>query len=124
VRLRLEMGRYILAEDYARALHGREVLMREVDDALNDRDGLLLPSLPIPASTIGEATIRIDASDEPVRTITLRLTQLFNLTGHPAISIPCGSTPEGWPVGAQVVGHRHRTTALLDTARAVESCLR
>ena len=124
VQLRLEMGRYILAEDYVRALHGRDVLMREVDDALTGSDGLLLPSLPIPAPTIGLAKIRIDASDEPVRTITLRLTQLFNLTGHPAISIPCGSTREGWPVGAQIVGHRHRTTALLDTARAVEPCLR
>ena len=40
VRLRLEMGRYILAEDYARALRGREMLRHEVDAALGDRDGL------------------------------------------------------------------------------------
>jgi len=123
VRLRLEMGRYILAEDYVRALRGREVLMHEVDAALTGCDGLLLPSLPIPAPTIGVGTVRIGASDEPVRNITLRLTQLFNMTGHPAISIPCGNTPEGWPVGAQLVGHRMRTDALLDTARAVEPCL-
>ena len=123
VRLRLEMGRYILAEDYVRALRGREVLMHEVDAALTGCDGLLLPSLPIPAPTIGVGTVRIGASDEPVRNITLRLTQLFNVTGHPAISIPCGNTPEGWPVGAQLVGHRMRTDALLDTARAVEPCL-
>ena len=48
MRLRLEMGRYILAEDYVRALRGREVLTREVDAALHGRDGLLLPTLPVP----------------------------------------------------------------------------
>ena len=120
VRLRLEMGRYILAEDYVRALRGCAVLTHEVDDALEGRDGLLLPALPIPAPTIGVSTVRVGASDEPVRNVMLRLTQLFNLTGHPAISIPCGTTPEGWPVGAQLVGHRGRTPALLDAARAAE----
>ena len=123
VRLRLEIGRYILAEDYVRALRGRDVLRYEVDEALTGCAGLLLPALPIPAPIIGVPTVRIGESDEPVRNVTLRLTQLFNLTGHPAISIPCGSTREGLPVGAQIVGHRNRTTALIDTARAVEPCL-
>ena len=123
VRLRLEMGRYILAEDYVRGLRGRDVLIHEVNEALTGCDGLLLPTLPIPAPTIGSGTVRIRGSEESVRNITLRLTQLFNLTGHPAISIPCGCTRGGWPVGAQVVGHRHRTTALLDTASAIEPFL-
>jgi len=120
VRLRLEMGRDIPADEYVRALRGRDVLMHEVDAALAGCDGLLLPSLPIPAPTIGVSTVRIAGSDEPVRSVMLRLTQLFNLTGHPAITVPCGSTPEGLPVGAQIVGHRNRTTALLDVARAAE----
>jgi len=123
VRLRLEMGRYILEEDYVRGLRGRDILLHEVDEALTGRDGLLLPTLPIPAPTIGSGTVRIGGSEESVRNITLRLTQLFNLTGHPAISVPCGCTDEGWPVGAQVVGHRHRTTALIDTASAIERAL-
>ncbi len=120
VRLRLEMGRYILAEDYVRALRGREVLMHEVDAALDSSDGLLLPSVPIPAHTIGVTSVRLGGSDEPVRNVTLRLTQLFNLTGHPAITVPCGSTSEGLPIGAQIVGYRSRTPALLEVARAIE----
>jgi aspartyl-tRNA(Asn)/glutamyl-tRNA(Gln) amidotransferase subunit A len=123
VRLRLEMGRYILAEDYVRALRGRDVLTRDVDDALRDCEGLLLPTLPIPAPTIGSGTVRIGESQESVRNVTLRLTQLFNLTGHPAISVPCGLTRDGWPVGAQLVGRRHHTPALLDTAAAIEPYL-
>ena len=121
VRLRLEIGRYILAEDYARAQRGRQVLIREVSEALGGRDGLLLPSLPVPATRLGAATVSVGGSDEPVRNITLRLTQLFNITGDPAISLPCGRTDEGLPVGLQIVGARHRTPELLEVALAVES---
>lgn len=120
VRLRLEMGRYILAEDYVRALRGRDVLTREVDAALQGRDGLLLPTLPVPATRLGAVTVKVGTSEEPVRNITLRLTQLFNITGHPAITLPCGTTAEGLPIGVQLVGGRRGTAALLTTAAALE----
>ena len=58
---------------------------------------------------------------EPVRTMMLRLTQLFNLTGHPAISIPCGSTSTGLPCGLQTRRPaRTSTEALLAVAAACE----
>ena len=123
VRLRLEMGRYILAEDYVRAQRGRHLLTREVREALGGRDGLLLPSLPVPATKLGAATVSVGGTEEPVRNITLRLTQLFNITGHPAISLPCGKTDEGLPVGLQIVGARNRTPELLQVALAVEGAL-
>ncbi|MGE3405160.1 MAG: amidase, partial [Vicinamibacterales bacterium] len=123
VRLRLEMARYVLAEDYARALRGRAVLTGEVDAALEGVDGLLLPSLAIPAPTLGTAAVRIGGSDEPIRNAMLRLTQLFNITGHPALTIPCGTTAAGLPVGAQIAGQRDRTGALLQVGRSVESAV-
>jgi aspartyl-tRNA(Asn)/glutamyl-tRNA(Gln) amidotransferase subunit A len=123
VRLRLEMGRYILAEDYMRALRGRAVLTREVNGALRGRDALLLPSVPVPATRIGVATVRVGAVEEPVRNIGLRLTQLFNLTRHPAMSLPSGATTQGLPIGAQLVGHTGQTSALLEVARALEPYL-
>ena len=123
VRLRLEMGRSVLTEDYLRALRGRDVLTREVDGALNGCDALLLPSLAVPATRIGTDTVRVGGSDEPVRSIMLRLTQLFNITGHPAITLPCGHTAEGLPIGAQIAGHRGRTASLLAVARALEPYL-
>lgn len=123
VRLRLEMGRYILAEDYARAQRGRQVLTQEVREAIGGRDGLLLPSMPVPATKLGMPTVSIGGTEETVRNITLRLTQLFNITGHPAISLPCGKTDEGLPVGLQIVGTRNRTPELLQVALAVERTL-
>jgi Asp-tRNA(Asn)/Glu-tRNA(Gln) amidotransferase A subunit family amidase len=53
----------------------------------------------------------------------LRLTQLFNLTGHPAVSLPCGQTPAGLPIGLQLVGRAGATDALMQLARAVERTL-
>ena len=120
VRLRLEMARYVLAEDYVRALQGREVLRREVDRALSGVSALLLPTVPIPAPPIGAHLVQVGTTQEPVRNLTLRLTQLFNLTGHPAISLPCGRTPEGLPIGLQAVGSLGHTDALLCTARSIE----
>jgi aspartyl-tRNA(Asn)/glutamyl-tRNA(Gln) amidotransferase subunit A len=124
VRLRLEMGRYVLAEDYSRALAGREVLRREVDGALSDHDAIVLPTLPIPAPPFGTPTVKVGSTMEPVRSLMLRLTQLFNLTGHPAIALPCGTTRAGLPCSLQLAGRRHQTDALLRVALACEAQLR
>jgi aspartyl-tRNA(Asn)/glutamyl-tRNA(Gln) amidotransferase subunit A len=123
VRLRLEMGRYILAEDYVRALAGRDVLRREVDAALAEHDALVTPTLPIPAPLIGATAVTVAGRTEPVRNMMLRLTQPFNITGHPALTMPCGATAAGLPCGLQLVGARHETDALARAALAVEAAL-
>jgi aspartyl-tRNA(Asn)/glutamyl-tRNA(Gln) amidotransferase subunit A len=121
VRVRLEAARYLLAEDYVRALDGRELLRSEVNGALAGCDALLLPTLPMPAPLVGANSVEIGGRKEPIRALTLRLTQLFDLTGHPAISLPCGSTAAGLPVGLQLAAAR--TPALLQVARTVEATL-
>jgi len=123
VRWRLEMGRHVLAEDYVRALAGRQLLAREVDAALTGRDALVLPALAIPAPPLGANSVIVGRTQEPVRNVMLRLTQLFNLTGHPAISLPCGATGAGLPCGLQLVGARMQTDALVRVAAAVEVAL-
>jgi aspartyl-tRNA(Asn)/glutamyl-tRNA(Gln) amidotransferase subunit A len=123
VRRRLEVGRYVLAQDYVRAMEGREVLRAEVDAALAGCDALLLPTLPIPAPPMGAESVLVNGGSEPVRALMLRMTQLFNVTGHPAISIPCGAASHGLPVGLQLVGHRDQTEALLSAALGVEESL-
>lgn len=123
VRLRLEMASYALAEDHARAVRGKAVITREIDAALDGVDALVLPGLAIPAPPIGAATMPVKGGPESVRTLMLRCTQPFNVTGHPAIVLPCGKTPEGLPIALQLVGHRGRTPALLRVALAVERAI-
>jgi aspartyl-tRNA(Asn)/glutamyl-tRNA(Gln) amidotransferase subunit A len=121
VRLRLEMGRYILAEDYIRALDLREALRPAVDRALDGCDALLLPSLAIPAPPVGATAVDVDGTSAPVRAVMLRLTQLFNVTGHPAIALPGRPGRDGLPRGVQIVGRRHATERLLEIGAAVEA---
>jgi aspartyl-tRNA(Asn)/glutamyl-tRNA(Gln) amidotransferase subunit A len=123
IRMRLEMARYVLAEDFVRALAGRDALTSEVDSAIAGRDALVLPSIPIPAPKLGAATMDFGGNVQPIRNTMLRLTQLFNVTGHPAISIPMGATSAGLPMGLQLVGTAKQTDTLLHVARAVESTI-
>jgi len=120
VRPRLEMGRYVLAEDCVRARTARAVLRGEVDAALEGCDALVLPTLPIPAPHVGVASVEVAGTRQPVRAMMLRLTQLFNLTGHPAISLPMGETVGGLPCGFQMVGRIGDTEGLLSVAAACE----
>ena len=123
VRLRLQLGRYVLAEEYLRAQRGRAVLTHEVAVALERSDALLLPVLPIVPPRLGVARVAVGETTEDVRPLTLRLTQLFDLTGHPAIAVPCGRAG-GLPAGVQLVGRRNGTDALLALAASYEDVIR
>jgi len=123
VRQRLEMGRNIQHEEYMLALGGREQLRRDVDAAFADCDALALPTLPIPAPKIDAETVQVGPTVQPLRNVMLRLTQLFNITGNPAISIPCGLTRDGMPCGLQIVGARGQTRELVQAALACEALL-
>jgi aspartyl-tRNA(Asn)/glutamyl-tRNA(Gln) amidotransferase subunit A len=123
VRQRLEIGRTVSLEDFARALDDRAALRAEVDAALAGGDALVLPTLPIPAPRLGADVVRIGATEQPTRAMMLRDTQLFNLTGHPAISLPCGVTRDGLPCGLQLVGPLNHTGALVRVALACEALI-
>jgi aspartyl-tRNA(Asn)/glutamyl-tRNA(Gln) amidotransferase subunit A len=123
VRQRLEMGRYVLAEDYIRARDGAEALRRDVEAALEGVDALVLPAVPITAQPIGSTSLTVNGRTYPVRALMLRLTQLFNITGHPAISLPCGRSAGGLPIGLQLVGRRGETAGLLTLAAIVEAVM-
>ena len=118
VRLPLEMGRYVLAEDYVRALKGRDLLTREVETALAAHDALVLPALPIPAPPLGAETAPVGATSEPVRNLMLRLTQLFD---PPAIPLfPFRAARLRPACGLRLAGARDETEALLAVALACE----
>src|SRR5687768_3248822 len=120
VRTRLEMGATISHDDYVRAQADRAQMRGSVDAALSRCDALVLATMPIPPQKIGATTALVNGAEEPLRPLTLRHTQLFNLTGHPAISLPCGKTRDGLPCGFQIVGRHKDTPYLLNVALTCE----
>jgi aspartyl-tRNA(Asn)/glutamyl-tRNA(Gln) amidotransferase subunit A len=122
VRDRLRRGAQIPAVDYIRAMAMREVFTRAVEASLENHDALVLPTLPIVAPAIGVAEVAFsNGRTLAARAALLRLTQLFNITGHPAMTIPIRA-PE-LPVGLQLVGKRGRTADLLGVAAWAEGRL-
>jgi aspartyl-tRNA(Asn)/glutamyl-tRNA(Gln) amidotransferase subunit A len=119
---RLAFGRTILAVDYVAARERCLALRAVVDAALEDVDALVLPTLPIVAPVRGTDHVTFDdGRQEPLRPVMLKHTQLFNMTGHPAISLPVHSA--GLAVGVQLVGRRGETAALLAAAAGCERAL-
>ncbi len=124
VRTRLEMGRAVSADDYAGAMQIRERLKNEVESALADVDAMAMPSMAVTAPLLGTTDITFGGGTEPVRSVMLRLTQLFNITGHPAVTVPIPVASGALPAGLQLAGARGHTARLLAAAAAVESTLR
>lgn len=118
VRLRLEMGTKVKATTYLRALGMRAKFIEGVSQmfAQQELDALLAPTTPMAAPKIGEETTTIDGKGHATRGLLLRLNRPANLAGTPAISVPCGRTEEGLPIGLQLMGPSGSEASLLRLA--------
>lgn len=119
VRARLERGRALSAQQYLRASRDRARLATELLRAQRPFDLVLGPTVQVTAPTVDE----VRADDGSLQERLLRNTYLFNITGQPAVSLPCGTDSAGLPVGVQLAAARGRDARLLDLARAVEQSL-
>lgn len=121
VRGHLEFGHKLLAVDYFRGLGARRDIIADFEAAFEKVDVILAPTAPISAPRVGETQVRVTGDRETAtRAELLRLTRPSNISGMPAISIPCGFTREGLPVGMQLMGPRWGERRLLAIARAYE----
>lgn len=108
---RLLLGATVTSEDYLNALRVRRMLAARVDAALSRCDVLLTP---VTLDTAPRFDPPPCAHSWPVQTYA------FNVTGHPAISVPVGLSPQGLPLAVQVVGHYFDEARILQVARAIE----
>ena len=110
---RFIFGAAITAADLMAALRLRRQLTDAVDAALDQHDALLTASTLIPAP-------RFDRILDPSSAAAAVQTIQFNVTGHPAISVPTALAAEGLPIGVQLAGRAWDEATLLRIARAVE----
>ena len=113
-------GVFVSGLHYVRAQQVRARVRADVDGALARRDVLLAPSTPIAATVIGERQVLIGDTTADVRASLIRYTRAFNLSGHPACSLPCGFTQDGLPLGMQVVGRPFDEATVLRAADAYQ----
>jgi aspartyl-tRNA(Asn)/glutamyl-tRNA(Gln) amidotransferase subunit A len=120
VRRLVEIGRFVTGPDYLKAEQVRAVLMEDFRRALDRVDVIVGPTTPITAWKVGEWTARIGDRDESVLAASWRFTFPYNLTGLPAISIPCGFDRHGLPIGLQIAGRPFDEATVLRVAHAYE----
>ena len=121
VRARNEAGLGLLATQYIKAQRARTLLNQQMNLALKQVDALVTPTSGIGAPQIGQKTVKIDGTEEPILVALAKLTRTFNITGTPAISIPCGFTSAGLPIGLQLIGRPFHEATLFKVAHAYES---
>ena len=115
VRLRLQLGLQIRAVDYLQGLESQRRLRAEVEEQYAKIDVLATPTTAFTASRIED---ELSASGREVH--LHRFTCPFNLTGQPAITLPCGFDSQGLPVGLQIVGRPFDEETVLRVAHAYE----
>ncbi len=118
VRAGFLVGQLILGKHYMKAQRLRSLIRQEMAAALRRVDALVSPTVPIPAPRNSETTVKIGQETIETMAALSRLTRPANLTGFPAISVPCGFTQGGLPIGLQLIGRPFAESTVLQLAYA------
>ena len=120
VRERLEEGLFISAAEYLRAQQARQVFCAQVNDLLRDVDLLAGPTEPTTAPALLERRVEVNGESRPVVPMLTKYTRVYNITGSPAISVPCGFGADGLPVGLHLAGRNFEEATALRAAYAYQ----
>jgi aspartyl-tRNA(Asn)/glutamyl-tRNA(Gln) amidotransferase subunit A len=120
---RIRTGEGVSAAEYIRCRRELEEARRNIRAVFADVDVLVTPTIPMPAPAIADLRADPDAL-RPAELKLLRNTRPFNVWGLPAISVPCGFTQSGLPIGMQVAGAHWREDLVLRVAHAYEQARR
>jgi aspartyl-tRNA(Asn)/glutamyl-tRNA(Gln) amidotransferase subunit A len=115
-----DQGRLVPATDYIHAQRLRRKLRGEFAKIWREVDCIVMPVTPTTAPRIGQTTIRLGGEEEDVRLATTRLVRGINALGLPALSIPCGLSTAGLPIGLQIVGGAFQEATILRVGAALE----
>jgi Asp-tRNA(Asn)/Glu-tRNA(Gln) amidotransferase A subunit family amidase len=116
---RVRMGNEITEAQYRSALLELQKTRHEITEKIREVDVLLTPTTPIPAPRISDLTEDISRL-RPAEIVLLRNTRPINVWGLPAISVPCGFTSEGLPIGLQIAASPGGEDKVLRLARVYE----
>lgn len=118
-RAGLALGQCILAEHYIKAKRFLEFYRQRTNRLFDDVDLLLTPATPEIAQKVGTVAIERNGVTETIGNAITRYTSFFNLTGHPALTMPCALHSLGLPIGLQLVGRYFEEKTILRTAQVI-----
>lgn len=116
----VDQGRFLSGPDYVNAQRLRRQAQQDFRSIWKEVDCLMMPTTAIAAPRIGEARVCIGEHEEDIRSASTRLVRSFNALGLPALSIPCGRSAAGLPIGLQIVGPPFDEVLILKAAAALE----
>jgi aspartyl-tRNA(Asn)/glutamyl-tRNA(Gln) amidotransferase subunit A len=116
----LDQGSLIPAADYVNAQRQRKRIVEEFHALFRAIDCLFTPSTPITAPRIGQTEVMLDGTMHNTRMIGTRFARGINVLGFPALSIPCGASAEGLPIGLQIIGRPFAENLVLILGEALE----
>ena len=120
VRLRIEAGLFISGAEYIRAQQARTLFDRQSRDLFKEVDILAGPMVPITAHAIGATEVQVgDTVMGSIPALT-QYTRPFNLNGFPAVTVPCGFSDNGLPIGLQLAGRPFDEETVLRAGHAYE----
>ena len=120
VRIRLELGALVPGAQFVKALRLRRLTVERMRDLMQDVDVLAGPTVPIVAPPIAASMIQMGNQQVEPRTVLARLTRLYDVTGQPALSIPCGFGAHGLPVGLQLAARPWADALVLRVGHAYQ----
>ena len=120
VRGRLEEGAMTPAVTYIAAQRARTEFNRAIAEAMKTYDILLAPSAAVPAPKIGEDIVEVNGQTEHKLALMPRLTRPHNVCGIPTVSVPCGFSSDGLPIGMQLAARPFEDALALQVAHAYE----
>ena len=119
----IQQGKLVAGHQYVNAQRVRTLFRREFDTLWQSVDVLATPTTPTPAPLTDEAQVKIGNDDEDTRLASTRLVRAINVLGEPALSLPCGESAEGLPIGLQLIGPPFKEPELLAFGKALEQVL-
>jgi len=119
----IQQGKSIAGHEYVSAQRIRTLFRREFDLLWERIDVLATPTTPMPAPLLDEETVEIEGQLEDTRAAATRLVRAINFIGEPALSLPCGATASGLPIGLQLIARPFAEPRLLQIAKTVEALL-
>ena len=120
VRMRLEQASLTPAIAYLDALRLRGLLVDEFRQAFQKVDAILVPTTTVPAPEYGSTTFKIGDREVPALGLTARHTRVFNLSGVPALALPCGFSSQGLPLSLHIAGRPFQEETVLRIGHAYE----